>query len=180
MTQPLRSVPTIQVEEVPDTSAPPVVFNAAEQAETEAREIQAMSEGVVHGDTVECLGGHYRVADKVGLMPLLKFAHTASLDVDSGDMEGLVAIYDMLRDCLHEDDWERFQRDMTAKKAEADDMMPMVGAAIEVINARPTRQRSVSSTGPQPTGRPSTGTSSPPVRPGVEDLVPVDQLAGAL
>lgn len=180
MTNPLHSVPTIQVEEIPDTSAPPVVFNTGEQAEAEAREIQAMSEGVVHGDTVECLGGHYRVAERIGLMPLLKFAHTASLDVDSNDMEGLVAIYDMLRDCLHEDDWPRFERDMTIKKAEADDMMPVVQQAIEIINARPTQPRSVSSTGPQPTGLSSTGTSSRPARPGVEDLVPVDQLAGAL
>ncbi|MUN41401.1 hypothetical protein [Actinomadura litoris] len=183
----LQSVPMIEVETVPETegAVPPVMFNAGEDAEAQAHQIQAMSEGVVHGDTVECLGGHYRVADKVGLMPLLKFAHTASMDVDANDMEGLVAIYDMLRDCLHEDDWKRFERDMTVKKAEADEMMTVVQQAIEVINARPTRQPSGSSSGPPTTGAPSTATSSSPpaprARPGMDDtLVPVGRLAEAL
>lgn len=170
MTPPLRGVPTIEVETVlPDP---------AQQAEADATQIQALAEGVVHGDQLECLGGHYKVAEKIGLMPLLKFAYTASSGVGTEDLDGLVAIYSMLRDCIDPEDWDRFERDMIAKKAEADDMMPCVEQAIEIINARPTRQRSVSSSGPQSTGQPSTGGSSP--RPGVEDLVPVDRLAEAL
>jgi hypothetical protein len=51
-----------------------------------------MSEGVVVDyDTVECLGERYRIGDKIGLMPLMRFAHSAKQGVDSGDLEGLSA-----------------------------------------------------------------------------------------
>jgi len=184
MTQPLHAVPMIEIETVPDSTAPqtPATPAPAEVAEAQSHEIQAMSEGVVNGDRVECLGGYYRVAGKVGLMPLLKFAHTASLDVDSNDMEGLTAIWDILKDCLHEDDWDRFVRDMIDKKAESEEIMPVVGQAISIISARPTRRPSDSSSGPPETGAPSTATSSSrPGRPGMDDtLVPVDRLAEAL
>jgi hypothetical protein len=149
------------------------------EAERDAREIQAISEGVVEGDTVECMGKHYRVADRIGLMPLMKFAHSAAQGLDGDDMEGLNAIYEMLRDCIHEDDWARFMREMTQLKAEADDMMPVITRTIEIINARPTRQRSASSNGPSSTSPTSTGGSSLRVPDGVEDLVPVGQLGSS-
>jgi hypothetical protein len=33
-------------------------------------------------------------------MPLLRFAHAAKSGLDSADMEGMAAMYDMLRQCL--------------------------------------------------------------------------------
>lgn len=156
------------------------VQDVTRDPEDDAREMQAASEGVVLAETVECMGERYRIGDVVGLMPLMRFAHSAKQGVDSDDLEGLVAIYDMLRDCIHEGDWDRFERDMTRKKAEADDMMPVVTETIEILAARPTRRRSGSSAGPQPTTAMSTAVSSSPpprVPPGAEDLVPVDQLA---
>lgn len=155
------------------------VTDAAAAAERDAREIQAISEGVVQGDTVECMGRRYRVADRIGLMPLMKFAHSAAQGLDGDDMEGLNAIYLMLKDCIHEDDWKRFGDEMIETKAEADDLMPVITRTIEVINARPTRQRSASSSGPPTTTPTSTGGSSLRVPDGVEDLVPVGQLGSS-
>lgn len=55
---------------------------------------------VTSGRTVELLGRPFRVADKVGLMPLLKFS--AFADVNVGDPRALGAMYAMLRDCIHQ------------------------------------------------------------------------------
>lgn len=168
----VHQLPPGQVEDV----------DPADAAEREAREVQALSEGVVlDGDKVECMGKWFRVADKIGLMPLMKFAHVASKDVDSGDMDGLAAIYDMLKDCLAAEEWNGFVQHMIDTKADAEDMMPVVRKTIEIINARPTQPRSGSSSGSHGTTPTSTdGSSSPARRPaGVEDLVPAERLASA-
>jgi hypothetical protein len=128
--------------------------------EEEAREIQALAEGITLADRVECLGKHYRIADKVGLMPLLKFAKTAKSGVDSDDLDGLVAIYDMLKDCIAPDEWDRFVEEMTEAKAETDELMQVVGRTLEILSARPTRPSTGSSPGGSTTGPGSTPTSS--------------------
>jgi hypothetical protein len=48
---------------------------------------------------VEFMGRQFRVADKIGLMPLLKFS--AFADVATNDPRALGAMYAMLRDCIH-------------------------------------------------------------------------------
>jgi len=127
--------------------------------EGEAHEIQAMAAGITLADRVECLGGHYRIKDKVGLMPLMKFAYV-SKRVDEEDLEALKCIYDMLKACIHATDWDRFERDMTEKDADVDDLMPVVAKTIEMLAARPTQQSSDSSSGGSTTGPGSTPTSS--------------------
>lgn len=49
--------------------------------------------------TVEFMGERFRIADKIGLMPLLKFA--AFADVTTSDPRALGAMYAMLRDCIY-------------------------------------------------------------------------------
>jgi hypothetical protein len=49
--------------------------------------------------TVELLGRRFRIADKIGLMPLLKFS--AVTDGAVQDTRALSAMYAMLRDCIH-------------------------------------------------------------------------------
>lgn len=169
---------------VPVTIVPETL--PADQAEADALELQGMSEGVVvTGETVECMGGFYLIGDKVGLMPLMRFASASKAGVDSNDMEGLSAMYDMLHDCIHPTDWDRFVREMTEKRAEGDDLMPVVGRVIEMLTARPTKRASASSPGPQPTTGPSTAGSSQPAAavrrpPGADDLIPVADLGRAL
>jgi len=49
--------------------------------------------------TVEFLGRKFRVADKIGAMPLLKFSMYADLSIQ--DPKALAAMYAMLRDCIY-------------------------------------------------------------------------------
>lgn len=43
----------------------------------------------------------FRVAAKTGLMPMLKFFSAANKGARTGDTDGLVAMYQMLRDCIY-------------------------------------------------------------------------------
>jgi hypothetical protein len=183
MSAQLKAVPLVEVEIVAPTD--PAV-SPADQAEADAVELQAMSEGVViTGETVECMGERYLIGSKVGLMPLMRFAHSSKAGVDSSDMEGLAAMYDMLRDCIAKSDWERFERDMTDKQADDEDLMPVVGKVIEALTARPTKRASASSSGPpQTSGSSTAGSSTLPAtvrRPaGADDMVPVNDLGRVL
>lgn len=105
-------------------------------------------------------GQSFTLASKVGLMPLMKFAHIARQGVDANDMEGLVAIYDMLRNVIADEDWERFESHATTVRADGDDLMGLVQQAIQAISERPTERPSDSSDGPQTTSDSSAGDSS--------------------
>lgn len=145
--------------------------------------MQAAVEGVVLAERVEFFGEHFHVADRVGLMPLMKFAHAASNGLDSDDMEGLAACYAMVRDCIHPDDWPRFERKAIDERAEADDIFGVVQKVTEIITARPTSRPSDSSAGPLPTSPSSSAVSRsavlpPPAHPieDADELVSVEQL----
>lgn len=97
---------------------------------------------------VEFFGERYPVADKIGLMPLMRFARVAEAGVDSGDMAGLAAMYDLLEQCIADESWPAFQRAATRNRADGDDLMRVVKDAIEAIAARPTGRPSDSSDGP--------------------------------
>lgn len=98
--------------------------------------------------SIEFAGEKFAVADRVGLMPLMRFAHLASAGVDSEDMEALAAMYDLLEQCLADEDWGRFQRAATKSRADGEALMGVVQKAIEVIGERPTGPASDSSGGP--------------------------------
>ncbi len=130
-------------------------------------ELQARAEGVEivgGGDKVEFMGDTYRVAERIGMMPLLRFANVAKAGVQSDDMEGFAAMYALIRDCIDASDWDRFEHDATVKKAEQDELLKLVTDVIEVVTARPTRRPADSSAGPQSTS-PSLRerSTSPPV-----------------
>lgn len=163
--QPEQPLPPSHIRLAPTTSQ---AEQPQRDGEDEAREMQAIAEGVTLADRVTCMGKSYRIADKVGLMPLLKFAKTAQSGVDSEDLEGLVAIYDMLHDCIDPGEWPRFVEEMTELKAEADELMPVVGQTLEILNARPTRPSSGSSDGRSGTGGSSTPTSSSPAQAAIQ------------
>jgi hypothetical protein len=147
----------------------------------QAAELQAMSEGldvtVVDAASLEFLGELFRLGESIGLMPLMKFAHAANSGLDSDDMAGLAALYSLVRDTIHPDDWDRFERLAIEKHAEGDEIFEFVGKAIASISARPSQRRSVSSNGAPPTSPNSTASSfvKPPPA-GSEGLIPVAQL----
>lgn len=127
----------------------------------------------------------FRIAPSIGLMPLLRFAHAAKAGMDTDDLEGMAALYDMIADCVHPDDWQAFQAYATEIKAEDEELMEFVSAAMEVISARPRKRRgSSSATSPRTPARSKDSSSGrdsviPPgaIRPAeIDGLMPVGDL----
>lgn len=114
-------------------------------------------------DTIPFHGEDYRLADKMGLMPLMRFAKLARSGLDSQEMEGLAAMYDLLEQCIDPEDWARFEAAATRERDQGDELMAVVTKAIELMAARPTLRSSDSSDGPPNTSGSSTGGSSSPV-----------------
>lgn len=171
-----------------------------DQAETQS--VQAASEGVVleDGDRIEFYGESFRLADRVGTMPMLAFANASKKGLDSDDMEGLAAMYAMIRGVIHrpplldennervrdengrllrdESEWRRFETLAEDECAEGDEIMDFVRRAMEVMAARPSKPRAISSDGSRPTSERSRDDSSSPVtRRGPEGLTSVSELA---
>lgn len=123
-------------------------------------QLQAAAEGVQSGETVEFLGEDFRLAEKIGALPLMKMA---AYDMD-GSIEGMwaasAAMYAMLQDTIHGDDWDRFERHAVKCKADMNDLQVLVRKCLEAITARPTRRPSGSSNGDSPASASSTATSS--------------------
>jgi hypothetical protein len=115
--------------------------------ETTISAVQAGIEGVpVNVDgLIRFQGSTFRIAEKVGLMPMLKFAHAASSGATEDDMEGMAAMYAMIRDCIDPQDWPRFERVAMDTHAEGEELMAVVEAVLEAVSARPTQPPSGSS-----------------------------------
>lgn len=107
-------------------------------------------------ETITFLGKEYSVAEKLGLMPLIKFAYVASRGADAADMEGMAAMYTLLRSVVADEQWAAFEEHATEERATDDDLLAAVQGAIAVMTARPTSRPSDSSAGPS-----RTETSSP-------------------
>ena len=93
------------------------------------------------------LGGQFEIADRIGLMPLMRFAKIAKSGADSADMDSLAAMYDLVEQCLDPADWERFCDHATAQRADDEQIMAFVGDVIKVLTERPIGRRSGSSPG---------------------------------
>ena len=93
-------------------------------------------------------GERFTVADKIGLMPLMRFAKAAQGGVDSNDMAGLAAMYDLIEQCIAPADWARFQSVADKTRADGEELMAVVKDVIEALSARPTTRPSDSSAGP--------------------------------
>lgn len=180
---------------------------------TTTHDVQMLQQGVepapVDADGaqyVEFEGKQFRIARSVGLMPLLKFSHFATKGIDTGDPQGLAAIYSMLRDCIVErepdvphlsddrteeqerdwqrwqkslEEWQRFEEFAIEVKAEGDDLMPVVSRTIEILSARPTTRPGNSSPGPQNTStgsKESSGNGKGPDADQLAGLVPVKDM----
>lgn len=147
--------------------------------------VQAAVEGVDYPDDpskVEFKGEYFAMAESIGLMPLLRFAHASSQGLDSDDLEGLAAMYELISDCIDQtvptemrvdpsdgvkkempagqSEWQRFVRHSVKTKADADDLMKLVQRVIERLAARPTKRPGDSSAGPQTTSVNSKDSSS--------------------
>jgi hypothetical protein len=172
---------------------PPVPSNTdREMAVVQARAAQAdgakVAEGtVIDSGKVELLGKQFRVAEKIGLMPLLKFASAS--DMTTEDPRAMSAVYSMLKDCIYEGspgcgecekcapadgsdgdetacksydkgDWAAFENHAIDTKADADELLTVITQVMEIVSGRPTTPPSGSSAGRRATRRVSTGNTS--------------------
>lgn len=178
---------------------------AEEVVEQVVGDVQTAVEGAVQIEDdgkVELLGERFRLAESIGLMPLLKFAHSAKGGMDSDDMEGLDAMYSLIRDTVDQEkiqkrtddgelmtdaagdpvwegpsEWDRFERHAIDTKADGEDFMEFIGKAISVISARPRKRRGDSSASSPQTSASSKGSSSLPATiPAVDGLTAVRDL----
>jgi hypothetical protein len=149
-------IPEPLVEYVPDTEAAPVV------------------------PTVELCGKWFRVREQgVSLLALMKFATLAKRQAakrkeleargadpaaaaGGDDMEGLSALYALLRSCIADDDWEAFEDHANDVGAGSEDLMHVVKDAVSAAAARPTRQLNGSPAGQSTTAPNWAGGSSAP------------------
>lgn len=100
-------------------------------------------------EEVDLLGEKFHVAEKVGLMPAMRFAMVAQSGVDANEIEGLAAMHELLRQCVHPQDWDRFQRHAVTVCADGDELMECVGTVMAVLANRPTGRSADSSDGPR-------------------------------
>lgn len=100
-------------------------------------------------ETVDFFGADFRVAERVGLMPMMRFAVLAKTGIDANEMEALAAMHDLLKNCIADDEWDRFERHAVDHRADGDDLMQVVGKVMAVLADRPTKRSSDSSDGPR-------------------------------
>lgn len=164
--------------------------------------VQAAAQGVVidDGDYLTFFDEKFRLADRVGIMPMLAFGMASKQGLDSDDMEGLAALYSLIRSVIHrppllddegarvrdangkalrnEAEWDRFQALAEDEQAEGEDLMEFVNKAMEVMSARPRKPRAVSSATSRTTsGNSRAGSSSPGMPLGADGLMPIRDLA---
>lgn len=108
--------------------------------------------------TFDWLGESFRMADRIGRMPALRFAKIASLGVDGSEMDGMAAMYDLIKACVHPSDWHRFEAHADTQAASEDDLWGAIHLILAGQASRPTSRPSDSSDGPSATEPNSTST----------------------
>lgn len=106
--------------------------------------------------TVSFFGEDYEIAEKIGLMPLMRFAKVARGGVDSGDIEALAVMLDLLEQCVAPHEWQRFQDAADKNRADGDELFAVITKVFEVLSERPTSRPTDSSAGPSSTEASST------------------------
>lgn len=109
---------------------------------------------------IEFAGQRFAVAESMGLMPLMRLAKLASGGADADEMASLAALYDVLEQCIAASDWQSFQDAATRSRADGEALQRAIGAAMHVMQERPTSRSSDSSGGPSSTRPSSAGDSS--------------------
>lgn len=116
----------------------------------------------VEPDTFEWYGETMRVSDRLGAAPLFDYAAAIVSELDIRDMQAVAATREMLRDCIHEDDWAMFWGLVKTNKTSPEELAELSALLYEHIAARPTVQPSGSASGLSETGNNTNAIASPP------------------
>lgn len=175
----------------------PVPNDPAPEATTQDAQVAAEGIVVPDGELLEFMGEKFRIADAIGLAPMMVFASVSKRGATSDDMAGLAAMHDLIRDVIWrppaydangvrqvdeltgepayvETEWDRFLRHAIDEKAEGEDLMEFVGKVMELVSARPSKRREISSGGsPRTSEKSKDASSSPATHPDMAGLVAV-------
>lgn len=127
-----------------DTRANKVQLRTADQSARVAKDARAQDKdsGAL---TVPFMGREFRLAQDVGIMPLMEWA--AASDVDVASAAGLRAVYYVLQDAVDGEEWAEFRKHARETKAQAQDVLNFTNAALEALAGRPTEESAGSSDG---------------------------------
>lgn len=142
----------------PDAELAAIQGQVAAAAPDSAMEPAELNGKAVPGRTVTLKGRKFRIAKKVGLMPMLKFS--AYADMDTQDPRALGAMYAMLKDVIDKEEWRAFEDHAVDSKADADELLDVIGTAMQLIAGRPTEPPAPSSRGRRSISGGSTASSS--------------------
>lgn len=114
------------------------------------------------GLIAELKGEEFLISEEIGAMALMEWAAAADLPV--GSSKGLSAIYHILECVVDEDDWNTFTTHARKTKADPEELLDFLNAAMEAIAGRPTPASSSSEDGRAKTSGASTARSSAAAR----------------
>lgn len=80
----------------------------------------------------------FRLSEDVGIMPLMEWAAASDVDVASAD--GLRAVFYVLQDIVHEEEWAEFRRYARDHKFGAEKLLDFANAGLEALAGRPTEE----------------------------------------
>lgn len=98
---------------------------------TQARQARAIARRE-DDEKLHYRGQSYRLADKIGVWPMMQLARAAEQGLSSTDSKGLAALHAMFEDMIHPDDWARFQEDMI--RAKLDDPIGLLTTTQDAVN----------------------------------------------
>lgn len=148
-------------------------------------------------DTFTFHGERFALAPEIGTLPLMKFAAAADSGLDSDELAGLSAMYDLIRSCLVSEavrdgegnvlaeGWPRFERVCIDQRVSTEDLFGLVTRLVQAMTGRPTRQPSDSPVSPSSTSPMSRSDAVPAreawdARMRAAGMLPVDEAAAAL
>lgn len=111
---------------------------ARTQLRTADEDARTAKETRAKAHTVPLREKEFRLAEDVGIMPLMEWAAASDVDVASAD--GLRAVFYVLKDIVHPDEWAEFRKFTRENKASADELLDFANAGLEVLAGRPTEE----------------------------------------
>jgi|HubBroStandDraft_3_1064219.scaffolds.fasta_scaffold115240_2 hypothetical protein len=127
-----------------DSRAAVTQLRTADQSARVAKDARAKAKGtkltvpLVHKDKAgnEVARQEFSLSEDVGIMPLMEWAAASDRDVASAD--GLRAVFYVLEDAVHEDEWAEFRKWARENKVDAGELLDFANSALEALAGRPT------------------------------------------
>lgn len=91
--------------------------------------------------TIPFMGSEYRLAETIGVWPMMQLARASESGLTARDSKGLAAVYSYLQQVIHEDDWPQFEDDMIVKKTDdLEALMQFLQDAVSAVQERQEKQ----------------------------------------